>query len=678
MARGPAKSRHASKADREFISEAEDILERMRSDLVDLDDQRAGSEEVEPDVVNRLFRSAHSLKALAGLFGFDSVRTLANQLEDVLDGLRLGRISLESASVPMIAEAVELLSAVLGAVGDAQAMETAAAPIAGLAGRIEAEVQQSAPGPGDFDALEIDPTILRALTEYEEHRLRESLRRGRHIALVEAPFEISSFEEGLSQLREVIRSVGELISTLPAAGDASASQIRFSLLVASPLQAGELTARIDLPGVSVRQVAAGREAPAPSLGSSPTTRDRGDPPSLQSISDTVRVEIRKLDDLMNLVGELVIHRGAAGDLIALLQSNASTAWIANDFSKSHRELERMLKDLQSAVLDLRMVPMRQIFEKLSRVVRTLRRELGKDVRFEVRGADTELDKLIVEQLVDPLNHVVRNAIDHAIESPERRAALGKEPQGRIEIEARQRGTQVVISVSDDGAGIDTAGLCARAKAAGLIGENEVLSRKEALELIFAPGLSTRVDVTDTSGRGVGMDVVRTNLTAIGGVVDVESTPGSGTVISMTLPITLAIMQSLIVCVAGQRFAIPLAAVQETLLVDPSTIQRGQDRELLDLRGDALLLRRLSEEFELEAARPGAKLFVVVVGLGETRIGLLVDQLEGQQDTVVKPIQGPFRAMRGIVGATEIGDREPVLVLDVASLIDDSARRREAA
>ena len=672
MAGRPVESRRISKADREFVSEAEELLERMRNDLADLEDQRAGSEEVEPDVVNRLFRSAHSLKALGGLFGIDSVRHLANQLEDVLDGLRLGRVSLESKSVGLIAETVDHFATLLAAVGDARAMGVAARPTADLSDRIETEVQKSAPGPSNLAALDIDPAVLGTLTEYEEHRLSESLRRGRHIALVEAAFPIRSFEEGLSQLREVVGSLGELISTLPAAGASRKSQLRFSLLVASALAASELTSRIDLPEVDVREVAAGRETPDPSR-----TRGR-EATSLRSISDTVRVDIRKLDDLMVLVGDLAIQRGVAGDLIAGFQSEASTAWIADAFAKSHRDLGRKLKEVQSAVLDLRMVPLRQVFEKISRVVRTLRRELGRDVRFEVRGADTELDKLIVEQLVDPLNHLVRNAIDHAIEPPERRVALGKGPRGCIEIEARQRGSQVVISVSDDGAGIDTAGLRARAKAAGSIGPDEVLSEREALELIFVPGLSTRENVTETSGRGVGMDVVKANLMAIGGSVDVESRSGSGTTISMTLPITLAIVQSLVVYVANQRFAIPIASVRETLLVDPGEIQRRRERELLDLRGEVLALRRLSQEFGLEAAAPEAKLFAVVVSVGETRIGLLVDKLEGQQDTVIKPIQGPYREMRGIVGATEIGDREPVLVLDVASLLEDAEHRTEAA
>ena len=400
--------------------------------------------------------------------------------------------------------------------------------------------------------------------------------------------------------------------------------------------------------------------------------------SLKSISDTVRVDIRKLDELMNLVGELVIQRGAMGDLIQQLSSNRAAARIGNEFGKVHKALDRKLRELQSAVLDVRMVPLRHVFEKVSRVIRRMRRDLEKDVRLDIRGADTELDKLIVEALVDPLMHVVRNALDHAIEPMEERMAAGKDPVGRITIEAFQRGNHVVIAVSDDGRGIDTDALRERAESAGLVMSGEALSEKETLDLVFTPGISTRTEVTQTSGRGVGMDVARSNLTALGGVVGVESVSGRGTTISMTLPITLAIIQSLIVRAADQRFAIPLNAVMETLVIDNSEIQRSEGCELLNLRGEAIQLRRLSSEFGLESDVSAEKPYVIVIRMGDQRVGLLVDRLEGQQDTVIKSILGPIRSMKGIAGATDLGDQSPVLVLDAAALVEDTVRRRDVA
>jgi two-component system chemotaxis sensor kinase CheA len=330
------------------------------------------------------------------------------------------------------------------------------------------------------------------------------------------------------------------------------------------------------------------------------------------------------------------------------------------------------------VLEVRMVPLRQVFEKVSRVVRRLRRELGKQVELEIRGADTELDKLIVEALVDPLMHVVRNAIDHAIEPADERRAQLKDETGRISIDAFQRGSHVVIQVRDDGRGIDRAALRRRAEQLHLVQSGAVLSDKETVDLIFAPGISTREQVTETSGRGVGMDIVRSNLAALGGVVDVESTPGRGTAIAMTLPITLAIIQSLIVGVRDRRFAIPLNSVLETLVIDPGAIQLSEGRALLNLRGTPLLLRRIDEEFGLTDGARAARPCVIVIGIGDQRVGLIVDRLEGQQDTVIKPIQGPVQNLRGISGATDLGDQDPVLVLDLSALVEDALRRREAA
>ncbi len=697
MASRSRKGRSGSKTDQEFVSEAEEILDRMRQDLADLNEERVAGQDVDPDVVNRLFRSAHSLKGLAGLFGFDPIQDLAHRVEDILDGLRLGRVPLTLPIVALIDESVHLFASLLEQVGNEGALAAAAEPIVQLTERIHA-AREAPAAKAEFEELALEPSLLRALTEYEEHRLRENIRRGRNICLIDSTFEIISFEEGLSALTTAIREVGEVLSTLPAPGEAPGAQIRFSLLVASDVPAGEIVSRLGLPAGALRLLRASADAaPAKPAARAPETprasrsseaddesaggpRDAGEaaePESLKSISDTVRVDIHKLDELMNLVGELVIQRGAIGELVSRLSADAATARIGSDFAKVHKALDRKLRELQSAVLDVRMVPLSQVFEKVSRVVRRLRIDLAKDVRLELRGADTELDKLIVEELVDPLMHVVRNALDHAIEPPAERIAGGKDPEGRIRIEAFQRGNHVVIAVADDGRGVDTLALRALAEAKGIVQPGDVLSERETLDLIFAPGISTRREVTETSGRGVGMDVVHTNLTALGGVVDVESTPGRGTTISMTLPITLAIIQSLIVVVARQRFAIPLNAVHETLLIDGSEIQRSEGRELLNLRGEALPLRRLAAEFDLPAAPPDSKPFVVVIGLGEARMGLLVDRLDGQQDTVIKPIQGPIPAVRGIAGATELGDQLPVLVLDVSALLADLGRRREA-
>ncbi len=691
MAARRRKSRGRSKVRREFVSEAEENLERMRADLADLYDQREAGGEVDPDLVNRLFRSAHSLKGLASMFGLDAIANLAHRAEDLLDAMRLGRLPLSSPAVDLLDEAMGLFSALIGEV-DEPSQETHQR-VPELLARIAAVAEVPAPAV-ELPELALDSSVKRALTEYEEHRLHENIRRGRNILLVDSTFEIVAFEEKLAELNAALREVGEVISTLPSPGDAPESQIRFSLLTATELAGAALAAHLDLPHARVRSVLERQRADAepaegsaqaqpaattpPAAAPAPPVADRSQLESLKSISETVRVDVRKLDDLMNLVGELAIQRNSIASIAARLEAEAASARLGRDLAKVSRGLERKLKELQTAVLDVRMVPLSQILNKLSRVVRRLRRDLGKEVRLEIRGANTELDRLIVEELVDPLMHIVRNAFDHAIEAPQERVAAGKPPEGCIRIEAFQRGNHVVIEVSDDGRGVDIVGVRAKAEALGLVEAGESLSAKEILDLVFEPGMSTRAEVSETSGRGVGMDVVRSNLISCGGVVAVDSTPGRGTRVTMTLPITLAIIQTLIVGVADQRFALPLTSVHETLLVEPGSIQRSAGREILNIRGEPIEVRRLAHAFGLPASDPDEKQFVLVIGLGELRVGLAVDRIEWQQDTVIKPIQGPVQRVPGIAGATEVGQQGAVLVLDVSALVDDTFRRGVAA
>jgi two-component system chemotaxis sensor kinase CheA len=685
-----------SKAYREFVSEAEEILERMRSDLSDLADQRADGGNIDPDLVNSLFRSAHSLKGLAGMFGLDGLSELAHHLEDILDGMRLGRVAMDSPAAILVDEATVLFAAELGDLGDPKASPGGSEAVAELIGRIDTAVREPAAEPGELAGLDLDPALLRALTEYEEHRLRENMRQGRHIVLVEATFEILSFDEGLAELSEAVRSSGEVLSTLPSPGAAPESQIRFGLLAASDLAAEALSAHIDFPHADVKavwappggegdtaaaRVEASQDASGPASDVAEAvpdvpTQEPAELESLKSISDTVRVDIRKLDELMNLVGELVIQRGAVAAVARRLLDDPATMRVGMDLDKIHKMLDRKVQELQAGVLEVRMVPLRQVFEKLSRVVRRLRRDMGKAVRLDLRGSDTELDKLIVEELVDPLMHIVRNAFDHAIESADERREAGKPEEGCIRIEASQRGNHVLIEVTDDGRGIDAEAVRRRAVERGLIRSEDSVSRRDILDLIFAPGFSTRDEVTETSGRGVGMDVVKNNLTALGGVVDLDSSAGRGTTVTLTLPITLAIIQALLVGVSDQRYAIPLNCVLETLLIDVAEIQRSEGREILNLRGEPLLLRRLTREFGLQESGED-KANVVVIGLGDMRLGLLVDRLDGQQDTVIKSVQGPVQDVRGIAGATEMGDLGAVLVLDMAALVEDAYRRRDA-
>ncbi len=676
-----------AKDGRELVAEAEELLEQMCGDLCLLHEQRHGAGEVEPDLVHRLFRAAHTLKGLAGLSGQDAVSRIAHRLEDVLDGLRLGRLEARAPVVGLLDEGVAILLALLSGLGQA---EEADAGVSRRAERFLEELDRAlAPAAvgaaPDAETGGLDPSLLRALTEYEEHRLRENLRRGRPIVSIEATFELTTFEEGLAEISAALRESGEIISTLPSASASAERRICFSLLVATDLAPELLARRVDQASSTLRVLHPGR-LPAGGAESvsalpettAPSTREAPRIESLRSIGGSVRVDIAKLDQLMNLVGELVSHRNAVGAIVSRLVADSRTARLGADLAKAQKQLDRKLRELQAGVLDVRMVPLRQVFEKLTRVVRRLRIDLGKDVLLDFTGGDTELDKLIVEQLVDPLVHLVRNAFDHALETPEARVAAGKPAVGTIRVAALQRGNHVVLEVADDGRGMDVEAIRRKAESRGIVGPGEVLSEREVLNLVFEAGLSTRDEVSETSGRGVGMDVVRSNLAALGGLVEVASRAGQGTIITITLPITLAIIQALIVRVGEERYAIPIASVRETLAASEHPILRSEDRELLNLRGTPLVLRALAEELGIPGEAERSRQFVVVLGMGEQRLGLLVDGLEGQQDIVIKPIQGPIPTIRGIAGATELGDRVAILVIDVSALVADGARRREAA
>jgi two-component system chemotaxis sensor kinase CheA len=414
--------------------------------------------------------------------------------------------------------------------------------------------------------------------------------------------------------------------------------------------------------------------------------------TLRSVTQTVRVDIRKLDHLMNIVGELAIVRGVVARLSERVRLDPELKEIAPDLHRLHRSFDRHLAQMQNGILEVRMVPLGQVFDKLARIVRQISREHDKQVNLVITGAETEIDKLIVEELSDPLMHMIRNAIDHGIEDKDQRMRVGKPPVGTIALNAFQKGNHVVLEIEDDGKGMDPAIIVAAALRRGLVTEAEAreMSSKEILALVFQPGFTTRDDVTALSGRGVGMDIVKTNISKLGGVVDISSEVGIGTKMTITLPITLAIISVLMLEVAGRTFCMPLASVEEAIVFDDSMIKTFEGREVMTQRGATLPIVRLAKLFQLEGWRPGvwinesaptpkppevrpgrkAKSYCVVATVAERRVGFIVDKLVGQQDIVIKALGKSLKKARGLAGATELGDQRVGLVLDAAALINE--------
>jgi len=689
--------RRSQKALSEFLSEAQETIDALGKELLRLESAKGG-EEADPAVLNAVFRGAHSLKGLASMFGVERMARLAHALEDLLDEIRMGRRPLDPATLDLLLEAPELFGRIIAEEASGAPPQTTSTAEA-LAARLRAvggEAPREQGGPSRFD---LGPGVLGVLTEYEEHRLRASEQKGSSLFQVKVTFDLATFDVGLAALNASLRPFGEVISTLPSAGGEEKGKIAFEVLFGSKARLERIRSAAG-PAALVTEVPR-REGdeplapPAPAPGAAPAAASApsGEPhpsdlpdASIRSVSQAVRVDIRKLDRLMNTVGELLLVKTGLQHVAERLRSGEEATSLALELHRENRSLERKLNELQAGILEVRMVPLAQVFDKLARMVRKVSREVGKEVALRVSGGEVELDKLIVEDLSDPLMHLIRNAVDHAIEPPDLRERAGKSRGGRVTLSAAQKGNHVEIVVEDDGAGIDEARVREVAVERGLATASEMreMSRREVLNLVFVPGFSTARQVTALSGRGVGLDVVKSNIAALSGIIDLQTERGKGTRFVLTLPVTLAIVRALVVAVSGRTYAVPLNSVLEILALDPSEIRTVETHEVIALRGSTLPLVRLSRFFGLPApdrppglAWPPAKTFVVVVGLAQDRLAVAVDELVGQQDIVVKPLGPALQGVRGVAGATDLGNRRTVLVLDVGAVIEDVVRAEPA-
>lgn len=678
----------SDKAKEEFFSEAQEIIETLSRNLLRLDAaQKQGKPD--PSLVNEAFRAVHTLKGLAGLFGAGRMGGLSHRLEDVLDDMRLGRLEIRPELLDILFLSVDVYHQILTA--EKAGSDDPLPALAELLDRLGACATGKEGAAGGALEYELDPGMLAVLTEYEEHRLRSNIEQGLNLFRLRVRFDLNTIDKALEDIKERAKLHGEIVTYLPTGETTSADTIELDLLMASSDDLATLVGSLGADNLVIEEIPRHRASSRPRVSALPSLRvapagpakansvhsealavpvEAGDG-SLRSVSQTVRVDIRKLDNLMNIVGELAIVRSAFGRLAERLRADGFRQ-LSTEVQRLHRNFDRRLAEMQDGILEVRMVPLGQIFDRLARVVRQISREAGKEIRLVITGADTEIDKLIVEELSDPLMHMIRNAIDHGIERADKREEVGKPVAGTIALNAFQKGNNVMIEIEDDGSGIDEALLLEKAVQMGKLDANDAadLSREEVLGLIFVPGISTRSEASDLSGRGVGMDVVKTNISKLGGVIDVQSEAGIGTKMTITLPITLAIVSALIVEVSGRVFALPLSSVSEALKFDERGIRLVDGREVMTLRGTTLPLCRLSRLLRLQCLHSPSRQFVVVASLGSRRLGFVVDHLYGQQDIIIKPLGKSLSAVRGFAGATELGDQRVGLVLDAAALIEE--------
>jgi two-component system, chemotaxis family, sensor kinase CheA len=652
---------------RDFISEAEEIVEQLTTDIHQLESSLK-TNNVKPELINKIFREFHSLKGISGMLGFDKISSFTHELENMLDRLRLGKIELTAAAVDVLYQALDVLNHLIGEIHDDSGEKTDPSGVIRKINETMAH-EVTAPQTSAFPELALDEQTIRSFTEYEEYRLRENVKHGTNIYSIRLIFDNATFDQDLREITELLGNRGEIISTLPSFDTSvGLDKMVFRLIMGTSEKEQALAKHIEREDVLITnlRIADSRFEAAEDEPEVEKVIDA----SLKSFSHTVRVDIQKLDEVMNLIGELIITKAMITNIGKELVSTTGSSRTGTTLSRVALDLEKKLNELQRDVIEIRLVPIGQIYNKLSRMIRKLSRENNKQIDLQFSGEDTKLDKIMIEQLSDPLIHIIRNSIDHGIESAEDRRRLGKPQTGLIRLASFQRGNNVVIQVQDDGRGIQLAKVQNQARKRGLIPKDHIIDIKECIDLIFTPGFSSQEQVTEISGRGVGLDVVKKNIADLKGSLNVFTEEGKGTTFELTLPITLAIMQALIVKVCSNKYAIPLGSVAETVRVWSRDLQTVDRKEVYYLRNKTLPLIRIGEVFHLADSNHREKVFIVVVRTGEQQVGLIVDELAGQQEIVIKSMGERLKDIRGIAGATEIGEKKPILVLDPESIIEE--------
>ena len=644
-----------------FFDEADELLADMEQHLLDLVPEAPDSEQL-----NAIFRAAHSIKGGAGTFGFTILQETTHLMENLLDEARRGEMQLNTDIINLFLETKDIMQEQLDAYKssaepDAASFEYICNALRQLA--LEAKGEASAPVVPAAKLSVVDAAAKPdSAPDAPAGKLRVVLSR-----LKENEVNLLEEELGnLATLSNVVKGKDSLAATL----DGGIGQDDIVAVLCFVIEADQIAFETEAAAVEVpapAEIAPAVVAAAPALKAVPketAAPARGEKPAARSSESTsIRVAVEKVDQLINLVGELVITQSMLAQ-----RSNELDPVTHGDLITSMGQLQRNARDLQESVMSIRMMPMEYVFSRFPRLVRDLASKLNKQIELTLMGSSTELDKSLIERIIDPLTHLVRNSLDHGIELPENRVAAGKSPVGNLVLSAEHQGGNICIEVTDDGAGLNRERILAKAISQGMA-VNENMTDEEVGMLIFAPGFSTAEQVTDVSGRGVGMDVVKRNIQEMGGHVEIQSKQGAGTTIRILLPLTLAILDGMSVKVADEVFILPLNAVMESLQPREEDLHplAGGER-VLEVRGEYLPLVELWKVFEVDGAKTEATQgIVVILQSAGRRYALLVDQLIGQHQVVVKNLESNYRKVPGISAATILGDGSVALIVDVSAL-----------
>lgn len=652
-----------------FAAEARDYLQSLNDDLLSFEnDPENGS------ILDEMFRAAHSLKGMAGTMGFDELAEFTHEMESVLDLLRTGELKPSPDVINVLFRAVDTLEVLLEQTINEEPISSFREELAALETLMAGDVGVAPTG--EKHASKITVT----LDEFNRETIKQGLEQGYHCYKVIVTLRDNTILKSVRvyTVFQAVEEIGTIIQSNPPAQDLEDEKFddQFGLIILTRESGSKVQAIIE--GISEIQQAEISElelekgavdvgaqevkvTQAPKGKRMDSPEPRTPPVRTQRQETLVRVETERLDKLINLVGELVISRTQ----VVEMTSDEDNA----DQKTALAQLDRVTTELQYAAMSLRMVPIKQVFDRFPRMVRDLAQSSKKDIHLEIFGETTELDRSIVNQIGDPLVHLIRNSIDHGLESKEVRVANGKPPTGTIRLGARHEGSHILIEISDDGQGLNVDRIREKGIERGLLAEDSgPITVREAADLLFHPGFSTAEAVTDLSGRGVGLDAVKATVESLSGTIDMESVPGQSLRTIIKLPLTLAIIKALLVIVDGETIAIPIQAVRENIQIEKEQIKTVQQNDVILLRNEVLPLYDLAEVLGFNRLDLEGPLPVIIVETRGQKIGFIVEDLIGQQEIVIKSLSGIINDIQGIAGATVLGNGNVALILDNSTII----------
>lgn len=620
-----------------FLVESNELLDNISQDLMIIE-----SEPENFDLINQLFRAFHTIKGTSSFMGFEEVTSITHHAEDILNKLRKNELTITQEIIDVLLNVHDWIRILIDKINNRDDSPTDYSETVSVLLRLK-DGKNAPPSTAPKPAGESGGSSLEKVLNSKELISGSDDFNEDELALIQAAF----LEVNAAMREEITTGIPPAMEEIAPADGA----------IAVPVQKPESDDSM-------------HSDPSPATGKS--AADSKDTQNPKAQTETIRIEVNRIETMMNLSGELVLARNRLAQMTKYLEHEITNKTRRTELEETTAQIDFVTSEIQAAIMRMRMVQIGKLYQKAPRIVRDLSKEFSKKINLIVKGEDTEIDRGIIEELNDPLVHMIRNSCDHGIEAPDVRIAKGKSPDGTITLDADQEGNNIVLRISDDGAGMDPDKLKNKAIEKGLITPEHAhqMTKEEAFQIIFMPGFSTAVKISNTSGRGVGMDVVRTNIVKLKGSIEIQSEIGVGSTFKIKLPLTLAIIQGLLVQVQDETYAIPLSSVEEVVAVEPGLVKTINQREVISIRNQVHPILRLDEVVKLKNPdRSLTNKYVVINAVGINRVGLVVDKLLGQQEIVIKSIGEYFGDVKGIAGSTILGDGRAIMILDVNEIVN---------